>query len=131
MKNTVLYTAWCVLYCLCAALGFLPERSGAVQALLTVLSLLFFVPPGLLVFRAGREQNKKILSLVRTVSITSLGLTLTALIFNIIFAAKSTAVGNFLHGLLILVSAPMLSMGYWALSLFLWACLLMATLRRR
>jgi hypothetical protein len=33
-------------------------------------------------------------------------------------------VGNLLHILLIIVSAPMVCGQYWVLSLFLWACLM-------
>ena len=35
--------------------------------------------------------------------------------------------GNALFGVLIVVSSPMVCSGYWALSLFLWACLLMVS----
>ena len=44
MNRKFLYTAWAVLFILCAAFGFVPERSGVLQALLTVLSLVFFLP---------------------------------------------------------------------------------------
>ena len=48
MNRKFLYTAWAVLFILCAAFGFVPERSGVLQALLTVLSLVFFLPPAIL-----------------------------------------------------------------------------------
>ncbi|MDY3781437.1 MAG: hypothetical protein SOZ90_04575 [Candidatus Faecousia sp.] len=130
MKKNILWILWSGAYVLCAALGFLPERSSGLQAFLTVLSLGFFVPPALLLIGAYREKSPKTIRLVRTVSALSLGLTVLALIFNIVFASGSAALGNFLHGLLVLVSAPMLCMDYWALSLFLWACLLFGSLKK-
>lgn len=120
MNRKFLYTAWSVLFILCAAFGFVPERSGPVQALLTVLSLLFFLPPFLLLYQA--EEKTRVL--VGRLSALSLGITLAVLVLNIAFAARSTAVGDFLHGVLTVVSAPMLCCGSWAVSLFLWACLL-------
>ena len=131
MKKNLLYTAWVVLYILCAALGFLPERSGALQVFLSLLSLVFFLPPALLLRQGKQAGDKKTVSLVRTVSLTSLGLTLLMLIFNIIFAARTAAVGNALHALLVLVSAPMMTAGAWVVSLFLWACLLVASIYKK
>lgn len=120
MNRKILYTAWAVLFILCAAFGFVPERSGPVQALLTVVSILFFLPPALLLYRAEGNTRKT----VGIFSALSLGATLALLVLNIVFAARSTAVGDFLHGVLTVVSAPMLCCGSWAVSLFLWACLL-------
>lgn len=120
MNRKILYTAWAVLFILCAAFGFVPERSGPVQALLTVVSILFFLPPALLLYRAKGNTRKT----VGIFSALSLGATLALLVLNIVFAARSTAVGDFLHGVLTVVSAPMLCCGSWAVSLFLWACLL-------
>lgn len=120
MNRKILYTAWAVLFILCAAFGFVPERSGPVQAMLTVLSILFFLPPALLLYRAEGKTRKT----VGIFSAVSLGATLALLVLNIVFAARSTAVGDLLHGVLTVVSAPMLCCGSWAVSLFLWACLL-------
>lgn len=127
MKKNLLYTAWAVLYILCAALGFLPERSGGLQVFFTLLSLVFFLPPALLLRQGKQTGDRRTVSLIRTVSLTSLGLTLLMLIFNIVFASRTAAVGNALHALLVLVSAPMMTAGAWVVSLFLWACLLVAS----
>lgn len=121
MNKKILYAVWAALFILCAAFGFLPERSGTVQALMTLLSLLFFLPPAMLLYRADRKTRKR----VGLLSALSLGLTLVLLVANIVFATASTAVGDLLHGILTVVSTPMLCCGSWALSLFLWACLLM------
>lgn len=58
MNRKFLYTAWAVLFILCAAFGFVPERSGVLQALLTVLSLVFFLPPAMLLYKAVERPGK-------------------------------------------------------------------------
>ena len=60
-------------------------------------------------------------------SALSLGLTLLALILNLLSALGSATLGNVLYGILIVVSSPMVCSGFWALSLFLWACLLLTS----
>ena len=122
MIQKILYAAWAALFVLCAGFGFLPDRSGTTQALMTALSLLFFAPPVLLLYRAEEKTRKQ----VGLLSALSLGLTVIMLILNIVFATGSTAVGNILHGILTVVSTPMLCCGSWAVSLFLWACLLVS-----
>ena len=122
MNRKILYAAWAALFVLCAAFGFLPERSGSTQALMTALSLLFFIPPAMLLYRADSGTRKR----VGLLSALSLGLTVVMLVLNIVFAAGSTAMGNVLHGILTVVSAPMLCCGSWVVSLFLWACLLVS-----
>ena len=48
MKNRSLFIAWAFLFILCAIGGFIPVTKTAVRILLTGLSLLFFLPPALL-----------------------------------------------------------------------------------
>lgn len=122
MIQKILYAAWAALFVLCAAFGFLPDRSGTTQTLMTALSLLFFAPPVLLLYRAEEKTRKQ----VGLLSALSLGLTVIMLVLNIVFATGSTAVGNILHGVLTVASTPMLCCGSWAVSLFLWACLLVS-----
>ena len=131
MKKNMLYTLWWAAFAVCAALGFLPEKEGALGIVLKILSLIFFLPPGLLLLQAKRAGDEKTLSILRTVSLTSLGLTLAMLIMNILFATGSKALGNVLHGFLTVVSAPMMTMGNWAMSMFLWACLFFAALSKK
>ena len=54
---------------------------------------------------------------------------LSALVLNVLCAVRSELLGRVLHAVLTVVSSPMLCSGYWALSLFLWACLLMVSLK--
>jgi len=121
MKKKTLFALWGGLFILCAGLGFIPNPEGAVRIGLTLLSVLFFLPPALLLRLHG---DRATVTLVRNLSLLSLALTLLALVLNFLFALSSETVGSVLHYVLIIVSSPMVCSGYWVLSLFLWACLL-------
>lgn len=121
MKKSHLFALWGVLFVLCAALGFLPESSGW----MTAVSVLFFLPPALLLYKGDRNT----VLLVRNLSALSLGVTLLTLSLNFVLAVSTETLGNILHTILVIVSAPMMCSGYWVLSLFLWACLLMGSLK--
>ena len=128
MNKNLLYTLWAFLFILCAALGFIPEPEGALQNLMTLAAALFFVPPACLLYRAGRESHRHCLLLIRNLSALSLGLTLVLLILNFFTAFSSEALGLVLYYVLVMVSSPMICSGHWAMSLFLWACLLTGSL---
>ena len=49
MKKKSLFALWGGLFLLCAGLGFIPEPAGAVRWVLTGGSILFFLPPAMLV----------------------------------------------------------------------------------
>ena len=128
MKNSVLYILWAVFYAMCAIVSFapLPGTVGAVFS--AFLSCLFFLPGVILVYRGIRRKNNKLLRTVRIISLVSLVLTFVLLVASFLTVLASETLGNVLHVLLLLVSVPMISSGYWVVSLFLWACLLMSTL---
>ena len=130
MKRSTLFTLWGCLFIICAGLGFIPEPTGAPRVLLTLISLCFFVPPAVLIFRAGRESDRHTLQLIRNLSALSLALTLVMLVLNMLSVLRSRLLGNILYYILVIVSSPMVCCGYWALSLFLWACLLMVSLKK-
>lgn len=125
MNNKKLYTLWGVLFILCALLGFIPEPEGLIKALLVLLSVIFFVPGSILLYYAAKSADRQQISLIRGISLVSLGATLVLLVLNFLSASASEAAGDFLYGLLVVVSAPMICSQYWIVSLFLWACLLM------
>lgn len=127
MKKKYLFALWGGMYIVCAGLGFIPAQ-GALRAVLTGLAVAFFLPPAVLIFRAGKESDRYTLMLVRNLSALSLSLTSLLLVANVVCALGSEGLGVFLHALLTVVSAPMLCSGAWAVSLFLWASLLMASL---
>ena len=129
MSRKTLFILWAVLFGLCAALGFLPEPAGPLGTALTVLSVFSFLPPALLIHQAGKQADRHTLLLIRNLSALSLGLTLVLLVLNFWSALGPETLGAVLYGLLVVVSSPMICSGQWALSLFLWACLLMVSLR--
>lgn len=129
MKEKILYAIWGGLYVICAVLGFVDGAQGVGKVLLMLTSLVFFVPAGILLYDAVRTRNQKTLLRLRVLAVCSLSLTLLLLIANIVCVTASAAVGQALHGFLVLVSVPMFCSQYWLVSLFLWACILMLTLR--
>ena len=130
MNKKILTVLWAGLFIVCAGLGFIPEPEGAVRIVLTVLSLVFFLPPALLLYDAGKQQDKATAQLIRNLAVLSLGLTLVLLILNFLTVLSSQALGQILHYVLTIVSAPMICSGHWAMSLFLWSCLLTASLKQ-
>ena len=130
MTDKKLYTAWVVLFIICAVLGFIQPEEGPAQNVLTVLSVFFFLPPAILLWRSRKEDPKGNRKLIRNLSLLSLGLTLAVLVISVVTFAAPEALGFFLHGVLGVVSTPMLCSGNWALSLFCWACLLMVSLKK-
>ena len=125
MSNKLLYALWAVLFIICAGLGFIPEPEGALRTVSTIASLVFFLPPAVLVYR-GRKADVKLVCWLSGMSLTA---TLVLLVGNVLSVAASERVGTALYYLLIIVSSPMVCSGYWAASLFFWACLLTASLQ--
>ena len=125
MNKQMIFTLWGILFILCAGLGFLPAPDGTVRVLLTLAALAFFLPPAVLLYNYRDDHTLK---LVRNISALSLGLTLVLLIVNFLTALASETLGTLVHYILVIVSSPLICSGHWALSLFLWACLLMVSL---
>ena len=129
MNQKLLFPLWGGLFILCAAFGFIPEPAGALSVLMTVFSLCFFVPPAALLYRAAKQKDTAVLKLIRNLSALSLGLTLALIILNFLTAMGSELLGTILYYILVIVTSPMICSGHWAMSMFLWACLLMVSLR--
>ena len=127
MKNRFLFALWGAMFILCAGLGFIPEPAGVLKGLLTGLAILFFLPPAMLVWKGRREKDRTPLLLVRNLSIASLSLSVVLIIANFLTAFRSELMGDILHGVLVVVSSPMICSGHGAMSLFFWACLLIAS----
>ena len=127
MNKKLLYALWGCLFILCAGLGFIPEPEDSVQIPLTILSLLFFLPPTVLLQQSGKNGDLHTVKLIRNLAALSLGLTLVLLVLNFLTALRSEFLGLVLHYILVIVSSPMICSGHWAMSLFLWACLLVAS----
>ncbi len=124
------YVLWGILYILCGALGFVPEAEGLLKGLLVVLGLLFFVPPGVLLYNAVKTKDLPQIRLLRNLSALSLGATLVFMILNLVSAAGgNVATGDALYAVLVMVSSPMYCIRNGLVSLFLWACILMLGIR--
>ena len=130
MKKSSLLALWGILYIICAGLGFIPAAEGSVRVFLMMIAVLFFVPPAILLFDARQNGDAKMRKLIRNLSIASLVLTVVLMIANILSSLTSETLGGFVHVLLVLVSAPMFCSNYWALSLFCWAALMVASLKK-
>lgn len=129
MNKVSLFTLWGFLFIICAGLGFIPEPEGALSVFMTLLSLAFFLPPAVLLYRAARKKDVQTLKLVRNLSALWLGLTLALLVANFLTALGSELLGTVLYYVLIMVTSPMICSGHWAMTMFCWACLLMVSLR--
>lgn len=130
MKKSMIYSAWAVLYILCAAFGFVSNPTLFQKSLLIATCILFFIPPFFLLFQARKEKDRKTIKCLRLISICVLSLSLILIVLNFLSVYFSAYTGLFLYVLLVLFSVPMICGQYWVLSLFLWACLLMICLRK-
>ena len=126
MNKKILFALWGGLFVLCAGLGFIPEATGLLKALLMLLAIGFFVPAFALLKLSADAGDRHTLTLLRNLSALSLAVTVVLLVANFLSVLGSELLGNILHYILIIVSTPMVCGQYWALSLFLWAYLMLA-----
>lgn len=131
MQRKSLYAIWGVLYVICAGLGFVENPEGFLAAFMTGLSVAFFIPGILLLVDGVRSKDRHALEAMTWISGASLGATCVLLLLNFLAVGGTAATGNFLYGLLILVSSPMICSRVWVLSLFLWACLFAGSIMER
>lgn len=123
---------WLGLYVLTAVLGaFLPGAGGWLHGLMMVLSVVFFLPPVLILHRAKQEGNAHYLRLVRLLSILALVLATGFLCLAIWTAQSPAALQATVHILTAILTAPMVCSGFYALPLFLWAVLLMLSFQKK
>ena len=130
MNKKILFALWGGFYVLCAALGFIPEPTGALRILLIPFSVAFFLPPLLLI----RTGDKTLLRLIRNLALIWLPLTTALIIANFLSFNASLRLGNVLYALLVIISSPMICGQYWVLSLFGWSWLMfdcISKLRRK
>ncbi len=120
MNKKILFALWGGFYVLCAALGFIPEPTGALRILLIVFAVAFFLPPLLLI----RTGDKALLRLIRNLALIWLVLTTVLIIANFLSFNASLRLGNVLYALLVIISSPMICGQYWVLSLFGWSWLM-------
>lgn len=129
MNKTSYFALWGGLFVICAGMGFVPSPEGGLKWLMVGLSVAFFVPPGMLLRSAVNGGDTDTVKLIRNLCLMSLSATVAVMCLNFLSYQWPDAVGNALYGLLIVISCPMICAQYGFLSLFLWACLLMVSLR--
>ena len=127
-KTKKIWIAWAVLYGVCTGLSFLQTIPTALSGVMMLLSIGFFVPGAMLIWEGKSRRDKALLKKVRNVCLLSLGLTLAGILLNFLSVNGSAALGTVAYWFLILVSTPMVCAGIWLISIFLWACLLMASI---
>lgn len=128
--------SWLGMYLLCVALGMVQGATGAATIALMLISILFFLPPALLVYNELLSTRKRILKRIRWICVASLLLTTISLTTE--FAIAYLYVGgivspvamNISHLITLLVSAPLYCSQTYYVSIFLWACLLFSTFIR-
>ena len=125
MKKSRILALWAGMFILCAGLGFIPELQGGLRSGLSLVSGAFFLPPFWLLRQARQQGDVSAAALVRNLSALSLGLTVLLLVMNLMSVGFGETAGNILYYVLVIVSSPMICSGVWAISLFLWACLLL------
>ena len=131
MKDRTLNLIWLYLYILCAALGFIPEPQGLLQAMLALAAICFFIPPSVLIYRGVRHHAPKHLRRVQSLSILSLALTTVLYVANILSVAASDLMGSILNAALTVLAAPALTFPIPIVPIFGWACLLVTCLKYR
>lgn len=130
-KHTILYIVWAVLYCACVGFSFVNPDNAGEKAFFVLFSVVFFVPPYILVFQAKKQENRKVIKTLRWISISVLALAMVLLVLNILSVKFSAEAGLLVFVLLAMFAPPLACGQQFALSLFLWACLMMLTLQKK
>ena len=133
MKDKTWYLLWLYLFILTATLGFIPEPGTWLTVLLALVCGAFFVPGGVLLYRAIARGDRKGLNRILLISALSLAVTTVLLVANIlaVLAPDNVLLGNILNAALTVLSAPMMCAPYYGISIFLWGCLLFAAITYR
>ena len=124
MTNFFLYIAWLILYGLCAALACIPSSTGVLYGICILCGLLFYVPPTILVHRASKQGDKKTLRTVFFISIAWLVMAMIMIVCNILSVGATELAGTVLHYLMVVLTVPMVTLQFWVVAIFLWACLM-------
>lgn len=130
MKDKQLYLYWLYLFIICAALGFIQNRDPFGVALLTLAGIASFAPPAVLVYRDIRAGERKHLGRIAVISLVSLVATTALFIvyWLALTVSGSDMVANIAYAALTILSVPMMCVAFPAVSLFLWASLLMVSI---
>ncbi len=128
MKKKGLYIGWFALYLATVVIGSIEPGNALAKAMMVLLAICFFIPPGVLLYDGLRRGDRQQVLLLRLVSSLSLGLSFVLMVVNFLSTPMSQGAGDVVYALLIVVSAPMACGQYWVVSLFAWACIWMTTM---
>lgn len=129
MKDKQLYLYWLYLFIICAALGFIQNRNPLGVALLTIVGVAFFVPPAIMVYRdirAGQSRHLGKLAILSGCSLLATAV-LFILYWLLLTVSGSDISAGIAYAVLTVFSAPMMCVAFPAISMFLWACLLITS----
>lgn len=127
MGKKLLYILWGAMYLLCAGLGCISKPEGALYWVLFALSVLFFLPPAILLYRAVTAEERSTVTVIRNLSLLWLITAMVLVVLNFATVGASAAAGQVLYALLVLVASPMVCSQIWIVPMFLWGCLLTAS----
>ena len=127
MNKKLSFILWGALFAICAGFGFIGQPGTVVKILGYLFTFGFFGMGGFLLWQASKSKDLAAIALIRNLSLASLVATSILLVANFLSVFASQGLGNFLHYTLVIVSSPMLCAPSWAVSLFLWACLMVVS----
>ena len=127
-----LYLAWGTLFTLTAALGLLfpGAQNGLGLFCLRAVTVLFFLPPWMILAKARAEGVAFHTRLLRYLSLASLALTLVLVCAGILTAVDNPALGDLIHVVMAIVCAPLICSNFYVLPMFLWGTVLVASFRK-
>ena len=127
-----LYLAWGALFVLTAALGLLfpGAQNGLGLFCLRAVTVLFFLPPWMILAKARTEGAVFHTRLLRYLSLASLAMTLVLFCAGILTAVDNPALGDLIHVLMAIVCAPLVCSNFYVLPMFLWGTVLVASFRK-
>lgn len=111
--------AWIALYALSVVMGALWPQT----ALSTIVGVLFFLPPTMLLWIANQKDDKKLKKSVRLLSAASLVLTTVVYVVLFLSLGSEKDINALIQALLVLVAAPNVCFKAMVVSIFGWACL--------
>ena len=122
-KVAITYGVWIVFYIVAVLLSLVNEPSLWIR----IYSIVFFVPGVMLAVWAAQQQDKVQIKRLRTICITSLVLSTVMLVVSLLTVKAAPQATRIISSIFIIVSEPLWISPSWALSMFLWACILMIT----
>ena len=133
-KKAAVFALWAALYALCVGMNFIAAFHvplGWAKAPFVLVSLAFFIPPFYLLFLAKKDKEKKTVAILRVISIVALALFVVLFCLNLASVNWSPMTGRVLYYLFISLCAPVVCGQFYVLGLYLWACILMVTMKGR